>query len=66
MLRIVSWLILASLAACTTPQEIKQALVAKDQAYAENEQLIQQYRELVGLVTIRQHQWYRFVQPGSS
>ncbi len=62
MLRIVSWLILASLAACTTPPEIKQALVAKDHAYAENEQLIQQYRELVGLVTTRQHQWYRFVQ----
>ena len=62
MLRICSWLICASLAACTTPPEIKQALVAKDQAYAENEQLMQQYRELVSNITTRHQQWYRFVQ----
>ncbi|MBI4001961.1 MAG: hypothetical protein HY348_09270 [Nitrospira defluvii] len=62
MLRICSWVICASLAACTTPPEIKQALVAKDQAYAENEQLMQQYRELVGNITTRHQQWYRFVQ----
>ena len=36
---------------CATPPEIKQALVAKDQAYVENERLMQQYRELVGHVT---------------
>ena len=30
---------------CATPPEVKQALVAKDQAYAENERLMQQYRE---------------------
>ena len=62
MLRICSWLICALLAACTTPPEIKQALVAKDQAYAENEQLMQQYRELVSNITTRHQQWYRFVQ----
>ena len=62
MLRICSWLICALLAACTTPPEIKQALATKDQAYAENEQLMQQYRELVGNITTRHQQWYRFVQ----
>lgn len=62
MLRICTWMVCALLAACTTPPEIKQALVAKDQAYAENEQLMQQYRELVANITTRHQQWYRFVQ----
>ena len=62
MLRIAGALVLASLAACSTPPEIKQALAAKDQAYADNEQLMQQYRELVSNVTTRHRQWYRFVQ----
>ncbi|MDP9132964.1 MAG: hypothetical protein M3M98_07520, partial [Nitrospirota bacterium] len=57
-----TWLMCASLAACTTPPEIKQALVVKDQAYAENEQLMRQYRELVGNITTRHLQWYRFIQ----
>ena len=47
---------------CATPPEVKQALVAKDQAYAENERLMQQYRELVKNVTTRHQQWYRYVQ----
>ncbi len=47
---------------CTTPPEVKQALVAKDQAYAENERLMQQYRELVSNVTARHRLWYRYVQ----
>jgi len=47
---------------CATPPEVKQALVAKDQAYAENEQLMQQYRELVSNVTARHQLWYRYVQ----
>ncbi len=47
---------------CTTPPEIKQALIDKDQAYAENERLMQQYRELVGNITERHQQWYRYVQ----
>ncbi|MBS0169171.1 MAG: hypothetical protein JSR62_02355 [Nitrospira sp.] len=50
------------LAACTTPPEIKQALAAKDQAYAENERLMQQYRELVKNISTRHLQWYRYVQ----
>ena len=47
---------------CATPPEVKQALVAKDQAYVENEQLMQQYRELVSNVTARHQLWYRYVQ----
>lgn len=47
---------------CTTPPEVKQALIDKDQAYAENDRLMQQYRELVGHVTERHRQWYRYVQ----
>lgn len=50
------------LSACTTPPEIKQALATKDQAYAENERLMQQYRELVSRVTTRHQLWYRHVQ----
>lgn len=61
-LRILSLLIVTSFAACTTPPEIKQALVAKDQAYAGNEQLMQQYRELAGHITTRHLQWHRYVQ----
>lgn len=46
---------------CATPPEVKQALVAKDQAYAENERLMQQYRELVKNVTERHQQWSRYI-----
>jgi uncharacterized protein YfkK (UPF0435 family) len=49
-------------AGCTTPPEVKQALIAKDQAYVENERLMQQYRELVSQVTQRHQQWYRYIQ----
>lgn len=62
MLRIFSLFLLASVAACTTPPEIKQALAVKDQAYAENEQLMQQYRELVSRITTRHQLWYRHIQ----
>jgi hypothetical protein len=47
---------------CTTPPEIKQALIDKDRAYVENERLMQQYRVLVGNVTERHQQWYRYLQ----
>ncbi len=47
---------------CATPPEVKQALIAKDQAYAENQRLMEQYRELVTNVTERHQQWYRHVQ----
>ena len=46
---------------CVTPPEVKQALVTKDQAYAENERLMQEYRELVSSVTARHQHWYRYV-----
>lgn len=62
MLCIAGLLIFMSLGACSTPPEIKQALAAKDQAYAENERLMQQYRELVSNINRRHQQWYRFVQ----
>ena len=62
MLRIAGALVLASLAACSTPPEVKQALAVKDHAYAENEQLMQQYRELVSHITTRHLQWSRYVQ----
>ena len=47
---------------CTTPPEVKQALIAKDQAYVESERLMQQYRKLVSNVTERHQQWYRYLQ----
>lgn len=47
---------------CATPPEVKQALVSKDRSYAENERLMQQYRELVNNVTARHQLWYRYVQ----
>jgi len=62
MLRITGLLACLSLAACTTPPEVKQALAAKDQAYTDNEQLMRQYRELVSNITTRHLQWYRYVQ----
>lgn len=47
---------------CTTPPEVKQALIAKDQAYLESQRLMEEYRELVQTVTSRHHHWYRYVQ----
>ena len=47
---------------CATPPEVKQALIAKDQGYAENQRLMEQYRELVSQVTQRHQQWYRYIQ----
>lgn len=47
---------------CATPPEVKQALITKDQAYAESERLMQQYRDLVSNVTERHQHWYRYIQ----
>ena len=47
---------------CVTPPEVKQALIAKDQAYLENQRLMHAYRELVEQVTSRHQHWYRYVQ----
>ncbi len=47
---------------CAAPPEVKQALIAKDQAYLKNQRLMQEYRELVENVTSRHQHWYRYVQ----
>lgn len=47
---------------CVTPPEVKQALIAKDQAYLESQRLMEEYRELVQNITSRHHHWYRYVQ----
>lgn len=50
------------LVGCATPPEVKQALVNKDQAYAENKRLMEQYRELVMNINERHGQWNRFLK----
>jgi hypothetical protein len=47
---------------CSTSPEVTQALIAKGQGYAENQRLMEQYRELVTNFTEWHHQWYRYVQ----
>ena len=47
---------------CTTPPEVKQALVAKDQAYAENARLMNIHRELLVAVDTRYWHWYRYAK----
>lgn len=47
---------------CATPPEIKQSLVNKDQAYAENKRLMEQYRELVMNINERYGYWNRFIK----
>ena len=42
-------LLLSLLSGCATPPEVKQALIAKDQAYQQNAQLMEQYRELLAV-----------------
>ena len=50
------------LVGCVTPVEVKQALGNKDQAYAENKRLMEQYRELVTNINERYGHWNRFVK----
>jgi hypothetical protein len=50
------------LVGCATPPEVKQSLVNKDQAYAENKRLMEQYRELVMNINQRYGQWNRFIE----
>ncbi|MDR4470731.1 MAG: hypothetical protein MRJ68_20940 [Nitrospira sp.] len=57
----ISILVLLSVG-CSTPVEVKQALVQKDQVYIENAQLMEQYRQLVVNITERHHHWYRYIQ----
>lgn len=47
---------------CTTPPEIKEALVTKDLAYVENARLMNIHRELLVTVDERFWHWYRYAK----
>ena len=51
-----------SLVGCATPPEIKQALVAKDRAYADNARLMDIHRELLVSIDTRYWHWYRYAK----
>lgn len=55
-------LLLVIVPACTTPPEIKQAVVAKDVAYAENARLMTIHRELLESIDTRYWYWYRYAK----
>ena len=55
-------LLLGLLSGCATPPEVKQALVAKDQAYQQNAQLMDQYRELLENVNHRFAYWQKLIE----
>ncbi|MEX5214712.1 MAG: hypothetical protein NW703_11160 [Nitrospiraceae bacterium] len=55
-------LLLGLLSGCATPPEVKQALVAKDQAYQENARLMEQYRELLENVNHRFASWHQLIE----
>lgn len=61
LLRLALCLCVGGFAGCATPVEVKQALAVKDQHYAENVKLAEQYRQLAGNVNDRFQQWYRYV-----
>ena len=61
LLRLALCLCVGGLVGCATPVEVKQALAVKDQHYAENVKLAEQYRQLAGNVNDRFQQWYRYV-----
>ncbi|MFO0698111.1 MAG: hypothetical protein U0236_02695 [Nitrospira sp.] len=47
---------------CATPPEVKQALIAKDQAYAENARLMELHRELLVNIDERYRYWYQYTK----
>jgi len=55
-------LLLGLLSGCVTPPEVKQALIAKDQAYQHNAQLMEQYRELLENVNHRFAYWQKSIE----
>lgn len=55
-------LLLLIVPGCTTPPEIKQAVVAKDVAYAENARLMTIHRELLESIDTRYWYWYRYAK----
>jgi hypothetical protein len=59
---VTAGLLLCLLSGCATPPEVKQALVSKDQAYQQNAQLMEQYRELLENVNTRFAHWQRLIE----
>lgn len=59
--RICAASVLALLAACATPPEVKQAVVSLDAGYNDNLKLMQQYRELVAQINEREGTWKRYL-----
>ncbi|GKS57061.1 hypothetical protein YTPLAS18_05880 [Nitrospira sp.] len=55
-------LVLGLLPGCATPPEVKEALRTKDQAYSDNVQLMDQYRELLENVDTRFEYWQRLIE----
>ena len=55
-------MLLVLLAGCATPPEVKEALRTKDQAYSENVQLMDHYRELLENVDTRFEYWQRLIE----
>ena len=55
-------ILLAVVAGCATPPEIKEALRAKDHAYSDNAQLMDQYRQLLQNVDTRFEYWQRLIE----
>jgi hypothetical protein len=47
---------------CATPPEVKQALIEKDAAYAENARLMDIHRELLESLDRRYWYWYRYAR----
>jgi hypothetical protein len=47
---------------CTTPPEVKQALINKDQAYAENARLMDLHRQLLETIDQRYAYWYQYTK----
>ncbi|MGH7232558.1 MAG: hypothetical protein ACREJU_14550 [Nitrospiraceae bacterium] len=61
LLRLMLCFYTGLLMGCATPVEVKQALAVKDQHYAENIRLTEQYRQLVEQVNVRFQHWHRYV-----
>ncbi|MEX5217992.1 MAG: hypothetical protein AB7G68_14275 [Nitrospiraceae bacterium] len=55
-------LLLVTATGCATPPEIKQALIAKDQAYANNARLMEIHRGLLVNIDTRYWYWYRYAK----
>lgn len=47
---------------CATPAPVKEALVSVDQGYADNEKLLEQYRELVSQINERNEKWFYIIK----